>query len=151
MTFQFDTDFRLICDIVPPHDDVIKWKHFCVTGTCAGHSPATGEFPAQRPVTRSFDVFLSAPWINGWVNNREAGDLRRHRAHYDVIVMDLAYCSSARCPQLRQKTWRPRRPHGIIRQPAHHHQAASAAAEPALPGPNASYPRRRAPSLTALD
>ena len=25
--------------------------------------------------------------INGWINNREAGDLRRHRAHYDVIVM----------------------------------------------------------------
>ena len=25
--------------------------------------------------------------INGWVNNREAGDLRRYRAHYDVIVM----------------------------------------------------------------
>ena len=24
---------------------------------------------------------------NGWVNNRETGDLRRHRAHYDVIVM----------------------------------------------------------------
>ena len=26
-------------------------------------------------------------WINGWVNNRAAGDLRRHHAHYDVIVM----------------------------------------------------------------
>ena len=26
-------------------------------------------------------------WINGWVNNREAGDLRRYRAHFDVIVM----------------------------------------------------------------
>ena len=26
-------------------------------------------------------------WINGWVNNPEAGDLRRCRAHYDVIVM----------------------------------------------------------------
>ena len=25
--------------------------------------------------------------MNGWVNNREAGDLRRHRAHYNVIVM----------------------------------------------------------------
>ena len=25
--------------------------------------------------------------INGWVNNREAGDLRRRRAHYNVIVM----------------------------------------------------------------
>ena len=30
----------------------------------------------------SFDV-----WINDWVNIGEAGDLRRHRAHYDVIVM----------------------------------------------------------------
>ena len=28
--------------------------------------------------------------INGWVNNREAGDLRRHRAHYDVIVMQVS-------------------------------------------------------------
>ena len=30
---------------------------------------------------------LICAWINNWVNNREAGDLRRHRAHYDVIVM----------------------------------------------------------------
>ena len=33
-------------------------------------------------------MFLwSAPWLKGWVNNREAGDLRRHRAYYDVTVM----------------------------------------------------------------
>ena len=43
---------------------------------CAGNSPVACEFPAQWPVTRSFDVY-----------NGEAGDLRRHRAHYDVIVM----------------------------------------------------------------
>ena len=30
---------------------------------------------------------LICAWISGWVNNREAGDLRRQRAHYDVIVM----------------------------------------------------------------
>ena len=30
---------------------------------------------------------LICVWINGWVNNRQAGDLRRYRAHYDVIVM----------------------------------------------------------------
>ena len=30
---------------------------------------------------------LICVWINGWVNNREAGDLRRYRAHYDVTVM----------------------------------------------------------------
>ena len=28
-------------------------------------------------------------WINGWVNNREAGDLRRRRAHYEFIVMNF--------------------------------------------------------------
>ena len=30
---------------------------------------------------------LICVWINGWVNNREAGDLRRNQANYDVIVM----------------------------------------------------------------
>ena len=28
---------------------------------CAGNSPVTGEFPAQSPVTMSFDVFLDPP------------------------------------------------------------------------------------------
>ena len=61
---------------------------FRVTGHLCGEF--TGEFPAQRPVTRSFDVLpLIYTWMNGWVNSREAGDLRRHRAHYDVIVMDV--------------------------------------------------------------
>ena len=31
--------------------------------------------------------FVICAWTNGWVNNREAGDLRHHRAHYDVSVM----------------------------------------------------------------
>ena len=30
---------------------------------------------------------LICAWINGWVNTREAGDLRCHRTHYDVTVM----------------------------------------------------------------
>ena len=55
---------------------------------CAGNSPVPGEFPAQRPVTRSFDVFFDLHPINDWVNNGEAGDLRHHGAHYDVTVMD---------------------------------------------------------------
>ena len=41
----------------------------------------------METVTRSFDVFLICTRTNGWVNNREAGDLRHHRAHYDVIVI----------------------------------------------------------------
>ena len=51
---------------------------------CAGNSPVTGEFPAQRPATWSFDVlfFLYAPEQKVWLNNREASDLGRHRAYY---------------------------------------------------------------------
>ena len=41
-----------------PHDDVIKWKLFRVTGPLCGEFTGPGEFPAQRPVTRSFDVFF---------------------------------------------------------------------------------------------
>ena len=55
--------------------------------TCAGNFPVPGEFPAQRPVTRSFDVFFDLRLKKGWVNNGEAGDLRSYRAHYDVTVM----------------------------------------------------------------
>ena len=61
---------------------------FLVTG------PLHGKFTDDRWIhrTKASDAELwcflwSAPWINGWVNNREAGDLRRHRAHYDIIVM----------------------------------------------------------------
>ena len=69
-----------------------SWRHQMETYSalltlCAGNSPVTGEFPAQRPATRNFDVSFICAWINGWANNREAGDSRRHRGHYDVMVM----------------------------------------------------------------
>ena len=47
------------------------------------------EFPTQRPVTRSFDIFFDLRLNNDWVNKREAGDLGYHRGHYDVNVMFL--------------------------------------------------------------
>ena len=67
------------------------WRHQMETfsallAICAGNSPVTGEFPTQRPVTQSLDVFFDLR-INGWVNNHDAGDLRRRRAHYDVTEM----------------------------------------------------------------
>ena len=68
------------------------WRHQMETFwsslvICAGNSPVTGEFPAQRPVTRALVFPLFGAWINGWVNNCEPVDLRPHRAHYDVTVM----------------------------------------------------------------
>ena len=71
------------------HDDVIKWKHFprywpFVRGI--HRSPVNSPHKGQWRGALMFSLICA--WINGWVNNREAGDLRRHRAHYDVTVMN---------------------------------------------------------------
>ena len=71
------------------------WRHQMETfsallAICAGNTPVSGEFPTQRPVTRSFDISLICAWIHGWVNNREAGDLKSHRVDYDATVMNLS-------------------------------------------------------------
>ena len=62
---------------------------FRVTGPLCGEFTGPGEFPTQRPVTRSFDVFFDLRLNKRWVNNREAGNLRRYRPHYCVIVMNM--------------------------------------------------------------
>ena len=54
---------------------------FRVTALCAGSSPVAGEFPSQRPVTRSFDVFSDLR-MNKRLNKRSRG----HRAHREAIV-----------------------------------------------------------------
>ena len=77
------------------HDDVIEWKHFprywpFVRGI--HRSPVNSP---HKGLWRGALMFsLICVWINGWVNNREAGDLRRNRAHHDVIVMT---CMSWKC------------------------------------------------------
>ena len=62
----------------------------------------TGAFPSQRPVTRSLMLPLICTWTNGWANSRDAGDLRRHRAHYAVTVMTYI-CLLNGSPGARQR------------------------------------------------
>ena len=69
------------------HDDVIKWKHFprywpFVRGI--HRSPVNS--PHKSQWRRALMFSLIYVWMNGWVNNREAGDLRCYHAHYDVTV-----------------------------------------------------------------
>ena len=48
----------------------------------------TGDREPHKGQWRRALIFsLICVWIYGWVNNGEAGDLRRYQAHYDVIVM----------------------------------------------------------------
>ena len=70
------------------HDDVIKWKHFprywpFVRGI--HRWPVNSPHKDQSRGALMFSLICA--WTGGWVNNGEAGDLRRLRAHYDVIVM----------------------------------------------------------------
>ena len=74
--------------VLSAHDDVIKWKHFprywpIVRGI--HRSPVNSPHKGQWRGALMFSLICA--WINGWVSNREAGDLRRHRTHYDVTVM----------------------------------------------------------------
>ena len=78
------------------HDDVIKWKHFL------RHWPFVRrihQWPVNSPHKgqwrRALMFSLICAWINNWVNIPEAGDLGRHRAHYDVTVMGNVYLSTS--------------------------------------------------------
>ena len=70
------------------HDDVIKWKHFPHYWPFVRRnhrSPVNYPHNGQWHGALMFSVIWV--WINGWVNNRKAGDLRRNRTRYDVIAM----------------------------------------------------------------
>ena len=76
---------------------------FHVTGICAGNSPVTGEFPTQNQWRGALMFSLICAYMNGWVNNGEAGDLRCHRAHYDVTVM--CFLLFFQCSELLSTKW----------------------------------------------
>ena len=73
------------------------WRHQMVTfsallAPCAGNSPVTGEFPAQWPVTRSFDVFFDLHlndviMTSQWRHN-ECHDVSNHQPH-DFLLKRL--------------------------------------------------------------
>ena len=66
----------------------IKWKPFRVTGLLCGEFTGHRWIPCKGQWRGVLMLSLICAWINGLVNNRDAGDLWRHRAHYDVIVMN---------------------------------------------------------------
>ena len=93
-----------------PHLELLEtwWRHQMETfsallAICAGNSPAPGEFPPQRPVTRSFDVFfdlrshkrLSKQW-RGWWFETQSCPLWRHRndwsPHCAWQFLDFCVC-----------------------------------------------------------
>ena len=80
------------------YDDVIEWKHFprywpFVRGIHRSHvnSPHKGQGRA------AFVFSLTCAWIKAWLNNGDAGYLKRHRAHNDVTVISTSSWNDASC------------------------------------------------------
>ena len=72
------------------HDDVIKWNRFprywpFVRGI--QRSPVDSPHKGQWRGALMFSLIRA--WTNDWTNNRSDGDLKRNRAHYNVIVMEI--------------------------------------------------------------
>ena len=70
------------------HDDVMKWKHFSrywpfVWGI--HRSPVNSSHKGQWRGAWMFSLICA--WTDRWIDNRDAGDFRRYRVHYDVTVM----------------------------------------------------------------
>ena len=84
-------------------DDVIKSKHFprywpFVRGI--HRSPV--DSPHKDHARGALLFSLICDWTNGWTNNRDAGDWRRHLAHYDVILMCILLTTPFErlCPEM---------------------------------------------------
>ena len=95
LCFALNRSFHVI-HLSISQDDVIKWEHFprywpFVRGI--HRYPVNSSHTGQWRGALMFSVICA--WINAWVNNRDAADLRRYRAHYDVTVMLLVYFTGA--------------------------------------------------------
>ena len=68
------------------------WRHQMETfsaslALCEGIHRSSVNSPHKGQWRGALIFSLICAWINGWINNRETGDLGRYRAHYDVIVI----------------------------------------------------------------
>ena len=101
-----------------------NWNISAFLALCAGNSPVTSEFPSQMPVTRSLMFFICTSAC-GWVNSRDAGDLRRHRAHYDVTLVVTTGGTTGRryndlpCDQWRQSLHHDNSRSSVVHAPSH--------------------------------
>ena len=69
------------------HDDVIKWKYFPRYWPFAWEIYRSLVNPPHKGQWRGAFMFsLICAWTNDWATERDAGHLRRHRAHYDVTI-----------------------------------------------------------------
>ena len=68
------------------------WRHQMETFSallvlCEGNSPVVMDSRHKGQWRRALMYYLVCARTGGWANNRDAGDFRRHRVHYGVVIM----------------------------------------------------------------
>ena len=113
---------RIYCDVSWRRHQMETFS--ALLAICAGNSPATGEFPAQRPVTRSFDVFFALrlnkrlskqSW--GWLFETPSCPLWRHCNDSSICRWNHIYGS-------------PMIPHGLAWGPTSFHMILFGSSDP---------------------
>ena len=114
--FRFDDDNRIKYTFSrSSQDNLVSWNYTwwrhqmetfsALLAICAGNSPVPGEFPTQRPVTRSFHVYFDLrpdkrlskhSW--GWWFETLSHSLWRHRNDNPIYWMKDNW---ENCPNLR--------------------------------------------------
>ena len=90
-------DFQIWLQIWWQHFDIMPWWHHqmetfsTLLAICAGIHRSPVNSPHKGQWCRAFMFSFIGVWIDGWVINREAGDLRSYRTHYDVTVMQTSF------------------------------------------------------------
>ena len=92
--YVIDTESCFIASYAGKAASLSWWRHQMETfsaqlALCAGNSPVPVNSPRKGQWRGALMFSLICVWMNGWINNREAGDLRRYRGLYDDIVMIL--------------------------------------------------------------
>ena len=94
-----------VCNVLITHDGVLSWwRHQMETFprywpfVRGIHRPPVNS-PHKGQWRGALMFCLICAWINGWVSNDKAGDLRRHRAHYDVTMMCMDHLPHTRPPK----------------------------------------------------
>ena len=102
-----DQNLKSVLKMFRIHQYVESWRrhqmetYSALMALCVGDLLVTGEFPHKGQWRWALMFSLICARINDSVNNREADELRRHHAHYDITVMFRPFKETAiKCNQL---------------------------------------------------
>ena len=98
---QYAKPHHVTYSIMLPPESGLSWWHHQMEGNIfrfvRGNHRSLVDSPHKGQWRGMLMFSLICTWTNSWANDRDAGDLKRHRAHYDVTVM-IPWCLKSHTP-----------------------------------------------------